>query len=87
MDRCWVWILPITLCVHVFLQALSNDSKQDAFHTRSVLNETYKRFLHNHPWLNKERGGILQSDNAPNYREPTYELDQVSMGELCATMS
>ena len=42
-----------------------------------MLDETYKRFLHNHPWLEATRGGVLQSDNASNYREPTYELDQV----------
>lgn len=59
-------------------QALSNDPKQDVFHTRCVLDETYARFLSNHPWLSSRRRGILQSDNAVNYREPTYELDQVS---------
>lgn len=57
---------------------LSNDSKQNNFHTRAVMQATLDEFHRLHPWITTDRSGFIQSDQAVNYRDPTTEIDLVS---------
>ena len=66
---------------HIHL--LSNDSKQDVFHTQSVLDATLQDFIKDRPWLNEKRGAYCQSDQAGNYRDPSTEFNQVLIGVRC----
>lgn len=61
---------------------LSNDSKQNNFHTRAVMHATLDEFHRLHPWISQNRSGFIQSDQAVNYRDPTTEIDLVSPREL-----
>ena len=61
----------------------SDDAKQNNYHTKSVLDATIASFLQQRPWLAGNRSSYMQSDNASNYRDPTTEVDLLSVGTRC----
>ena len=63
--------------------AYCDDAKQNNFHTKSVLDATLGVFLEARPWLRDARKGRMQSDNAPNYRDPTTTIDLPFIGTYC----
>ena len=69
------------------VSAYCDDSKQDQFHTKSVMEATIKAFVTARPWLGKECAGYGQSDNATNYRDPTIEIDCGSLGTRCYSVA
>ena len=61
----------------------SDDSKQNNYHTKSVLDATIAAFINARPWLAANRSSFMQSDNAANYRDPTTEIDLKWIGTRC----
>ena len=61
--------------------AISDDAKQNVFHTKSVIESCVQRFLSNKPWIDPlGRLGAHQSDNASNYRDPILVVDNPALG-------
>jgi hypothetical protein len=57
-----------------------DDAKQNNYHTKSVLDASIAVFVEGRPWLSGARLARMQSDQAPNYRDPTTEIDLTCIG-------
>ena len=60
-----------------------DDPKQNAYHTKSLLDAVISLFLEGRPWIEGGREARVQSDSASNYRDPTTDVGCPCTGSRC----